>query len=242
MASVQKITAKHYLLTSNSTQLQPEWQWFDASFWQQQNAITGQSCGRSTTYFIAHNSYHFVLRHYYRGGMVRHFLRDAYFYNGIMQTRIYNELALLEQLNAWALPAPKPIAGRVMRSGLYYRADMLMEKIANAHDLYQILKERALTTAEWKITGATIAAFHQRGVYHADLNCHNIMQDERGKTWLIDFDRATLQSPESGRAGWTAQNLGRLYRSLTKEKQQNARFNFDDSHWEQLLAGYDSQN
>ena len=214
--------------------------WFLPSYWQQQKAITGQSSGRSTTYFIQNENEHYVLRHYYRGGMVRHIMRDTYAFSGLKSTRVYAELEILEKLNTWDLPAPQPIAGLIARKGLWYRADILMAKIPNANDLYQYLQKHRLSQQEWRNVGITIGHFHQHGVYHADLNCHNIMRDKQGKIWLIDFDRARLQTDTENKASWTAQNLGRLYRSLNKELARCPKFAFEQQDWEQLLAGYDS--
>ena len=50
-------------------------QWFQAKYWQQQDAITGESKGRYTTYFVVTQDIHqqplsMVLRHYYRGGLI----------------------------------------------------------------------------------------------------------------------------------------------------------------------------
>ena len=66
------------------------------------------------------------------------------------------------------------------------------------------------------------------------------MIDDGHKIWLIDFDRATLQPTSTERTSWMAQNLGRLYRSLCKEKSKFESFHFTDNDWEQLLKGYDA--
>lgn len=213
-------------------------QWFDAQYWKSIDSITGKSTGRATTYFIKHSQFKgLVLRHYYRGGMVRHFLKDTYFYTNFKNTRVFAELEILEKLNEWGLAAPKPVAGLIQRCGLFYRADLLMEQIPNARDLFQELKASRLSTKTWESIGKTVAQFHQYGVYHADLNCHNIMRDNTGKIWLIDFDRASLKPAGTG---WAAENIGRLYRSLVKEQERNNVFYFDDTQWEAFLAGYDA--
>ncbi|HEY7774055.1 MAG TPA: 3-deoxy-D-manno-octulosonic acid kinase [Marinagarivorans sp.] len=215
-------------------------EWFSPEHWHAKDAITGQSLGRSTTYFIENNEHQYVLRHYYRGGMIRHLMRDTYFYHGLKNTRTYKELEILEKLNEWKLPAPTPVAGLVEQSGFFYRADILMKQIPEACDLYQYLQKNSLNTQQWRDIGITIGRFHQHGVYHADLNCHNIMRDKHGKIWLIDFDRAKLQTDAANKSSWTAQNLGRLFRSFTKELNRCTQFAFEQQSWEQLLIGYDS--
>ena len=95
----------------------------------------------------------------------------------------------MQQMFQQGLPIPKPIAGRVQKLGFFNRADILLEKVQNASDLVALLNERPLSEAEWKIVGAMIAKFHQTGIYHADLNAHNILLDGEAKAWLIDFDQ-----------------------------------------------------
>lgn len=214
---------------------------FMPSFWQEKGAICGESHGRNATYFIQQEAQQWVLRHYYRGGMVRHLSKDHYLYTGLHSSRVFQELNLLETLGRWELPAPTPVGGLLVRSkGFWYCADILMGKISNAEDLYQTLKARALPKMQWREIGKTIARFHEHGVYHADLNCHNIMIDDRHQIWLIDFDRATLQPRSPERTSWMAQNLGRLYRSFCKEKAKHRSFHFSDNDWEYLLSGYDT--
>ncbi|BCD97542.1 3-deoxy-D-manno-octulosonic acid kinase [Marinagarivorans cellulosilyticus] len=240
MPSIAKLSRNLHLLDCTNGAVDITQDWFSPRYWQQQKAITGQSSGRSTTYFIQNNSDHYVLRHYYRGGMVRHIMRDTYAFSGLKNTRVYAELEILQKLNNWGLPAPTPIAGLIARKGLWYRADILMKQIPNARDLFQHLQKHRLSAQEWRNVGMTIGYFHQHGVYHADLNCHNIMRDKQGKIWLIDFDRAKLQTDAQNKTSWTAQNLGRLFRSLNKELGRCSQFAFEQQDWEQLLIGYDS--
>lgn len=62
---------------------------------------------------------------------------------------------------------------------------------------------------------AAIAAMHDAGVWHADLNAHNILLDAAGKVWLIDFDRARDHGAPLSPALRVA-NMQRLRRSLEK--------------------------
>jgi 3-deoxy-D-manno-octulosonic acid kinase len=54
---------------------------------------------------------------------------------------------------------------------------------------------------------------HRAGVWHADLNAFNLLLDEQGDAWLIDFDRGRYGAvaPNERRS-----NLLRLRRSLDK--------------------------
>ncbi len=238
MAKITSLSRHNIFINNDITNPEANWDWLDINYWRDRDGIAGQSTGRSTTYLISHPQGEYVLRHYYRGGAIRYISKDYYCYYGLEKTRIYAEFTLLEQLQAWNLPAPAPIAGRITRKGLLYKADLLMATIPNATDVFQRLCQHALTPSVWQSIGMTIARFHQHGVYHADLNCHNLMLDKAEKIWLIDFDRAEIKPMHPS---WTTQNLARLYRSLVKEKNKNTLFYFDDNNWAQLLIGYDSQ-
>ena len=69
-----------------------------AEYWQQKNAITGTAQGRGTTYFIKHSDNEWVLRHYYRGGLIGRFINDSYFFTGLTKTRAAQEFSLLKTL------------------------------------------------------------------------------------------------------------------------------------------------
>jgi tRNA A-37 threonylcarbamoyl transferase component Bud32 len=82
----------------------------------------------------------------------------------------------------------------------------------------------------WHRLGATLGAFHAAGIFHADLNAHNILIDDREDVHLIDFDRG-----ERRRLGsWAAGNIARLARSLQKIGGPDVHSN----EWRALLTGY----
>ena len=176
-----------------------------------------------------------VLRHYYRGGLIGKLINDCYWFNGIKNTRAYREFELLITLEQLELPACRAVAAQVTRSGLVYRADLLMKMVTGGQDLVALLTQAPLSQQQWHDIGATIADFHHARVYHADLNAHNILLDQQGKTWLIDFDRGAIK-PKQG--AWCQHNLDRLLRSFEKEHNKLAIFHFNQHNWQSLLHGY----
>ncbi|MCL4165557.1 UNVERIFIED_CONTAM: hypothetical protein GTU68_028108, partial [Idotea baltica] len=240
------------ILSHNSVPDRVTKDWFTADFWDKKNAITGESKGRNTTYFIKYlagkaeadstTERHLVLRHYYRGGLVSKILHDEFLFTGINKTRSFAELIMLQKMVELGLPVPKPIAAMVTKvAGLWCRNDILIERIADAKDGFHWLLTQELSDDIWQKIGATIKRFHDCGVFHSDLNIHNIMIDEDGKVFLIDFDRCEFRSPAQD---WQQANLDRLLRSLEKEKNKvadsapNNTFHFGDQQWQQLLLGY----
>ncbi|MCW8832239.1 MAG: 3-deoxy-D-manno-octulosonic acid kinase [Colwellia sp.] len=214
----------------------------DAQFWQQHSAITGSAQGRGTTWFVKHHddphssAKHWVLRHYYRGGLIGKLINDSYWFSAYQSTRAAKEFALLAKMQQLALPAPKPIAYRVVRSGLLYQADLLSSRIENAQDLVAILSERALPHEQWKKIGATIKQFHDHRIYHHDLNAHNILIDNKDDVFIIDFDRGEVRS--NNKDAWQQANVARLQRSFLKELGLIAPFHFNQDCWRSLVEGY----
>lgn len=210
-------------------------------YWQEQDAITGSAQGRGTTWFVRHKNKsseqekHWVLRHYYRGGLIGKLINDSYFFISHKNTRAAKEFALLVYMQKLALPTPAPIAYRVTRHGLFYRADMLSSRIGNAQDLVAILTKQLVTDDLWFAIGKTIKKFHEQGIYHHDLNAHNILIDNNSKPWLIDFDRGEQRKIQPS---WQKSNLQRLLRSFRKERKKSNTFNWLESNWEVLLNGY----
>ena len=233
----------NYLISADSFKQDISSDWFEPDYWRSLNAIIGQSSGRNTTHFVHHNNVAMVLRHYYRGGLFGKLIKDHYWFSGIESTRAYRELSLLEKLDALNLPAPKPIAARVQQQGKFYRADILIEKIANAEDVFHRLRRTPLNADVWQSIGKTIRLFHDHNVYHSDLNIHNIMCDTQDQIFLIDFDKCDIKPHDainSGEppSGWREKNLQRLMRSLTKEKNKYDEFFWSDNDWQSLMTGY----
>jgi len=214
--------------------------WFDASYWQSKDRIIGQSRGRNITWFIKAPSkaanMSWVLRHYYRGGLVSKISDDSYFFNGLTKTRAYREISLLQYMVSIDLPVPKPIAARVIKKGFFYRADLLMEKLSG-EDLIHRLRKESLAETVWENIGQTIAGFHNHGIYHADLNAHNILVDGNDKVWLIDFDRCKKRAIQGQ---WQVNNINRLQRSFYKERGLNNVLQFHENDWQSLKKGYSS--
>lgn len=214
--------------------------YFQSEFWQKQALVTGQSKGRNTVWFIRHqDGQQAVLRHYYRGGLVGKINKDKFWPEPAAQSRAMAEFSLLWQMRLWGLPVPRPCAALYQKHAFSYSADILIERIQGATDLAHLLQQRPLTSTEWRQLGALIARFHQHQVYHSDLNCHNILLDDQGQFWLIDFDKCAIRTAaDFPDQSWKPQNLQRLLRSLNKEKQQLPEFHWQHDQFAALELGY----
>lgn len=219
---------------AQSLNLSPDASWFDPDFWRAKHAIKATASGRGITYFVEQNAHTLVLRHYRRGGLISRLSEDKFVYTGIKHTRPWQELSLLNHMNALSLPVPVGIAGLVQQKGMTYSADILTLCIANSQDIHSRLCQGAIHHSNWEKMGRAIRRLHDGQIYHHDLNIHNILQDSAGKIWIIDFDKCRVRAGES----WKQDNIKRLLRSLEKERQQEATYHYHDENWASLLKGY----
>lgn len=169
-------------------------------------AVPVQVGGRQSAWFVSGDFGPAVLRHYRRGGLVARFSHDRYLWTGASATRPFAEFRILQFLHDKGLKVPAPLAGAYWRSGPFYRAAILIERIPNVRTLAQALEAP-------QAVAQAIFAMHQAGVWHADLNAFNVLLDEAGRAWLIDFDRARHRVMN---AKLRQSNLLRLRRSMIK--------------------------
>ncbi|TLU76594.1 3-deoxy-D-manno-octulosonic acid kinase [Mannheimia varigena] len=201
--------------------------------------LLGFSKGRGTTWFlntVPELGINVVLRHYYRGGLFGKFIKDSYVFTRFENTRAYKEFFLLQQMLAWGLPVPRPVAIKVEKTFCCYRADIMLEKLENTQDLSKILQSQALSNEQYEQIGKLIRRLHNHQVHHSDLNIHNILLGNEGRFWLIDFDKCGIEQGES----WKQSNLDRLLRSFKKE-QERLNILFNEENWQSVLKGYSAQ-
>lgn len=208
---------------------------FDPQEWLRRDAVSGDAKGRGTTLFVRFEGEDLVLRHYHRGGLIGPLLGDRYLWTGLERTRAWCEWRLLARMYGSGLPVPRPLIARVVRHGLFYRADLVTARIEGARTLAQYLLAHTPGPRFWRAVGALIQRFHLQGVYHADLNAHNVLVDPRGRFYLIDFDRGRIRRP---RLGWQNANLYRFRRSLEKLAGLYPGLHYSHAEWQATLEGY----
>ncbi len=162
--------------------------------------------GRSRVEFISVRGRALVLRHYCRGGMMRHLLRDSFVrlpFQGILggeRYRPFEELAILEELQAQGVPVPVPVVGGIKQllGGLLYRAVLVTEELAEVQNLLFLAQTAKLQgegqteVAELcKKAGAEAARMVALGIAHPDLHLGNVLVQRGERVILIDFDRAS---------------------------------------------------
>ena len=207
---------------------------FETGYHEARGALQGMARGRGKAHFFVLQGVTAVLRHYLRGGWMR-FLGDRFFWTGLERSRAMREWRLLSRLSELGLPVPRPIAARVVRRGLVYRADIILARIEGAQALADSLQINALPANRWQEIGRCLRRFHEAGVDHADLNANNILLGDGRGIYLIDFDRGRLRTDGQD---WKRRNLSRLHRSLRKLKRLTPGFAFDSDDFRHLQQGY----
>jgi 3-deoxy-D-manno-octulosonic acid kinase len=210
----------------------PQAELFTREYWAQRDALVEFTGGRGSVCALRTDSQEWILRHYRRGGFVARISKDRYFWTGIDTTRSVREWRLLAQLHDRGLPVPAPVAARYVRDGMFYRADLITVRLADARTLTEVIREGALDRAMWRHIGATVGRFHAAGAHHVDLNANNIML-AGDAVYLIDFDRGRLRE----RGAWEAEVIARLRRSLDKLKARDPQLHFGESDWQALIDG-----
>lgn len=157
-------------------------------------------------------------------------LDDRFLWTGLARTRSLMEYRLLSQLHSAGLPVPRPIGGGWMRNGAFYRADLMTQRLVGTQALSAVLDTVRDQLDVAARIGVCVGRFHALGVFHADLNAHNILVDEAGKISLIDFDRGCILPPQTA---WQQANLRRLHRSLNKLHAAGD----DMQHWQHYWWG-----
>ena len=191
--------------------------------------------GRSRVDFITVQGRPLVLRHYCRGGMVRHLLRDSFlrvplpFFQGgrIFQGgryRPFDELGILERLSAHGVAVPTPVVGAVRHifGGWAYRAVIVTEELPEVQNLLflaltaKLQSEEQTRVAELcKKAGAEAAKMVAQQVVHPDLHLGNVLVQHHEQVVLIDFDRAEC-APQLSEERLQQSLIARWNRSLLK--------------------------
>jgi len=235
MSILQKQNKNDFILYDSDIFAVAEDVSFSVKEWASRSAIIGFAEGRGTTFFVEHQGRELVLRHSKRGGKISEYVEDKYFWLGLSYTRAWQEFKLLETMQTYSLPVPRPIAAHVVKDGLLYTADLITQRIRHSRLLLIELQNNTLEEGHWVALGSMIRRFHDKGIHHVDLNVRNILLDEGGRFYLIDFDKCRQRKISSG---WQQASINRLKRSLDKTLMLQPTLTFNNQCWQWFNQGY----
>ncbi len=131
-----------------------------------------------------------VIKHYRRGGLLRHFNKRLYFKIG--KTRAQLEFELLDTVGKLGVNVPQPIAfaycGR-----LFYRAWLITREIQQPLSLAGLsLQDEEKTGRIMVSVIKQVSELIQNQILHVDLHPGNVVLDAAGKVYLLDFDKGKV--------------------------------------------------
>ncbi|MBV8356945.1 MAG: hypothetical protein JO189_03280 [Deltaproteobacteria bacterium] len=153
-----------------------------------------------------------------RGGLIRHALKDLYIG---MRARPVRELAVAAEARRRGIPVAEPIGAMIeWIAPIVYRSVFLTRALAGM-TLWEFLRidDDAVVRAHIiKQTRQALDTMHRLGLFHADLNLHNLFVTESRDSFtvaILDLDKARLfHGPVPARM--RARNLARLRQSVRK--------------------------
>ncbi|MBT1451901.1 3-deoxy-D-manno-octulosonic acid kinase [Glaciecola sp. XM2] len=207
---------------------------FDVDYLEGKECITRTAQGRAEVYFFNHHQTELVLRHYYRGGLLGKVNKDWFLYTGIENTRGFLELDVLDFLRSKNVDVSNAVAARIVRQGMFYRADIMTVAVPHAQELHEMLKLHPVDDEIWSAIGTALGKLHNLDVRHDDINVKNILIRDNNEVVLIDFDKCQQQPY----GNWKSANIARFYRSLIKQHGLHKPYHFVQSNWETLELAY----
>ena len=209
---------------------------FDLSYWQANTEYENVVAGRGGSIKISLDGRPAILRRYLRGGMFTRVSTDRYLWLGRNRTRAWREWTILKLALEAGMPVPTPLGVCVCRDGLSYRAAIITAYIKNTVTLAERIAHSELGLKSWHRLGLLLQNFQQHRFRHADLNANNLLVDQQGQFYIIDFDKARVMRNLDN---WQWSPLLRLQRSLEKiNRQQDLHYRPTD--WQALIDGYQS--
>lgn len=131
-----------------------------------------------------------VIKHYFRGGILRHIIRRTYLKTG--KSRCRAEFETLTAVSRMGVNVPNPVAFASKSKGFFFYHAWLVTKEIPAGVALAELSRSAPHRAEAVMpeVAAQINRLIQHRLLHVDLHPGNVLIDADSHVYLIDFDRA----------------------------------------------------
>jgi tRNA A-37 threonylcarbamoyl transferase component Bud32 len=167
------------------------------------------------------------VRYARRGGLIRLLISDLYFGTS---PRMVRELAVAAEARRRGIPVAEPIGAIVMwLAPMLYRGVFLTRALPGM-TVWQFVQTDDDPLVRLHVAGQVRQAInlaHQNGLFHADLNLHNIFITNTGERFtvaLLDLDKARISNGALSPA-LRERNFVRLRRSIRKLDPNSRYFN-----------------
>jgi tRNA A-37 threonylcarbamoyl transferase component Bud32 len=165
-----------------------------------------------------------VFRRGHRGGLAKVVLGDKFIG---FRTRMFKEVAVTEHARNRGVPVAEVLAAaRVRLAPGLYRGWVITREVRHSENLHALCEresaaavpDRTRKRAVLRAVAEAVAALHEAGVDHPDLNLRNILVAARAdgslEVHIIDFDRTRVCATVS--LARRVRTLARLFRSLVR--------------------------
>jgi len=135
-----------------------------------------------------------VVKHYFRGGIVRWLLKDRYFKTGNCRARA--EFEILLKAAEYGINVTEPIL-YFQKGSLVYKCWLVTKEIHNDGSIARI-SLTAPESAKALMNDVTLQVQKMitKGIYHVDFHPGNVLAGRDGKVYLLDFDKAFITKTE----------------------------------------------
>jgi len=153
-----------------------------------------------------------------RGGLMRFVVSDLY--AGVMP-RPFNELMVTAGAHQQGLPVVEPMGASVEKAGPMLYRGWFLTRAMEGRTLWNLLLSsgaQRIRRSALEQARAAIDRMHDGGLYHADLNFHNLFLcegEQPPRVIVLDLDRARLY-PAALTASLRRANFRRLARSARR--------------------------
>lgn len=129
-----------------------------------------------------------VVKYYTRGGLFGLLVSHRYLKLGSVRSEL--EYKMLETVRKLGVSAPEPI-GFLWSGGLFYRTWLVTREIEKRSTLAELaLKDEELARAAVDALVKQVNILLEHGIFHVDLHPGNVLVDQQGQVFLVDFDKA----------------------------------------------------
>lgn len=164
-----------------------------------------------------------AVKHYFRGGIVRFFVKQRYM--RWRKTRGQIEFEMLQKVRKIGINAPEPLAYS-FKGFPFYRAWLVTRKIEDHQSLADLsISDVNHACMVLKNVIEQLSLLIKNKILHVDLHPGNVIVDTNGKAYFIDFDKAVISHRSE-------KNLMRRY--LSRWERAVAKHNLPDILWKMM--------
>lgn len=176
------------------------------------NAVLGGR--RQVDIFRLRNGRSVAVKHYARGGMIGHVIKQTYLRRGA--TRAENEFRWLARVRRLGLSAPEPLAFAVDGSRLY-RCWLVTAEVPGHRTLADIsVSDPFRARRLLPVLADQAAILIANGILHVDFHPGNVLADGADQLFVIDFDKA--RHYRGGKHGLAKKYCSRWRRAVIKHR------------------------